>query len=194
MSRRISVFLAGVLSVILLGLLIAAYVIFAGAYNVAATEPHTDLVYSALDRAMQNSVEARADTIALPEAYTGLDPAAGAASYAGMCQQCHGGIGAEPAVWAKDMYPRPPALENAAEHWTPEEIFWILRHGIKMSGMPAFGPSHSDKTLWELTRFVKQLPGMTAEQYAAYTAPPAAAAGTEAAAPQGSSDGHDHVH
>ncbi len=61
----------------------------------------------------------------------------------------------------------PPHLTEAATEWRPREVFWMVKHGIKMSAMPAFGPTHGDDTLWAMSAFVKQLPGTTAEQYAA---------------------------
>lgn len=64
------------------------------------------------------------------------------------------------------MRPRPPHLTEAAAHWEPKEIFWLVKHGAKMTGMPAFGPTHDDKTLWNVAAFVSQLPAMTPERYA----------------------------
>jgi len=67
------------------------------------------------------------------------------------------------------MRPQPPDLSEAAAEWTPQEIFWIVKHGVKMTGMPAFGPSHGDDTLWNVAAFVKQLPAMTPERYGSYS-------------------------
>lgn len=67
------------------------------------------------------------------------------------------------------MRPMPPHLTEAAAHWEPKEVFWVVKHGIKMWGMPAFGPAHDDEALWGLVAFVKQLPGMTPEAYEAAT-------------------------
>jgi hypothetical protein len=69
------------------------------------------------------------------------------------------------------MRPRPPHLTETAVHWTPAEIHWIVTHGIKMSGMPAFGPQHSREELVALTAFVSALPGLTAEDYRSLTGP-----------------------
>jgi mono/diheme cytochrome c family protein len=51
--------------------------------------------------------------------------------------------------------------------WSTANLFWIVKNGIKMTGMPAFGPTHDDKTIWNIVAFVNQLPNMTAEQYRA---------------------------
>jgi mono/diheme cytochrome c family protein len=63
------------------------------------------------------------------------------------------------------MRPQPPHLTEAAAHWELREVFWLVRHGVKMTGMPAFGPTHDDETLWSIAAFVKELPGMTPERY-----------------------------
>src|SRR3546814_5645724 len=65
-----------------------------------------------------------------------------------MCAHCHGGIGASRAGWAETMRPKPPALAHAAQGWSLEEVNWIVDHGIKMSGMPAFGGTHEEATIW----------------------------------------------
>jgi mono/diheme cytochrome c family protein len=86
------------------------------------------------------------------------------------------------------MNPTPPRLERAASEWTDREVFWILKHGIRLAGMPAFGPTHSDRELWALTAVVRQLPELSAEEYQRLTA--ASASGGE----QGGhgADGHPH--
>lgn len=142
-------------------------VVHTGAVNVAATEEHGAFTRWAFDTTFHKSVERRAAGIAAPEPATPASLEAGAASYKAMCQHCHAGPGVERATWASDMRPRPPHLAEAAAHWEPEEVFWLVRHGVKMTGMPAFGPSHDDAALWTIVAFVKALPAMTPERYAA---------------------------
>lgn len=50
---------------------------------------------------------------------------------------------------------------------TAHEVFWLVKHGAKMTGMPAFGPTHDDQTLWNIVALVKELPAMTPERHAA---------------------------
>ncbi len=68
------------------------------------------------------------------------------------------------------MRPVPPALAHAAKRWSGAEIHWLVTNGAKMTGMPAFGPTHDEQTIWNISAFVKALPGMTAEEYAGYSA------------------------
>lgn len=142
------------------------FVVYTGAYNVAATEEHMSITRWAFDTTMHQSVKQRAADVKPVETATSAMLTAGASAYKAMCQQCHAGPGADREGWADGMRPRPPHLVEAATKWETSEIYWIVRHGIKMSGMPAFGSTHDEKTLWSIAAFVKELPAMTPERYA----------------------------
>jgi mono/diheme cytochrome c family protein len=153
--------------------LLAAFglaVVYTGRLNVAATEEHTSFVRWAFDTTFQNSVQRRAGGVVAPEAVTQAMIESGADHYKAMCEHCHAGPGSERADWASGMRPRPPHPAEAAAHWELEEVFWLVRHGVRMTGMPAFGPTHDDRTLWGIAAFVKELPAMTPEQYATLSA------------------------
>ena len=77
--------------------------------------------------------------------------------------------GAEPAGWTRGMRPEPPHLVEAATAWSPEEIHWIVENGIKMSGMPSFGAVHTPVELVAIAVFVRELPGLSAGDFAAMT-------------------------
>ena len=167
---------------------------YTGLYNVAATAGHTDFARWYLDTTSERSIRVRADDLRTDAAPVDLADSArvarGAAAYAGMCQVCHGAPGHDRGVIGQGMTPTPPRLSEEAAEWDPGEVHWILAHGIKMAGMPAFGPTHSDEELWEIVAFVEQLSGMTPEEYEAFTASPDAEG---AAAPPAGHD-HDHTH
>lgn len=150
---------------VLLGI-IGLVVVYTGAYNVAATEQHMSVTRWAFDTTMHQSVKQRAADVNPVETITPAMITAGASAYKSMCQHCHAGPGVDREKWADGMRPRPPHLAEAAAEWEPSEVYWIVRHGIKMSGMPAFGPSHDESTLWGIAAFVKELPAMTPERYA----------------------------
>jgi mono/diheme cytochrome c family protein len=143
--------------------------VYTGAYNVAATDRHADLVRWTFDTTVHRSVKARASDIAPPERYSEESLRDGARIYARVCAHCHGAPGEEREPWAKNMRPQPPEMVHAAAEWEAREVFWIVKHGIKMTGMPAFEPELDDATLWGITAFVKRLPGMTPQQYQAAT-------------------------
>ena len=63
------------------------------------------------------------------------------------------------------MNPEPPNLAELPERPAPNELFWAIKNGIRMTGMPAWGKSHSDEAIWELVAFVEQLPGLSSAEY-----------------------------
>lgn len=156
----------GVLGVLALIVVAGLTVVYTGAYNVAATEEHMSVTRWAFDTTMQQSIKRRASEVRRAEDLTPAMLAAGASAYKSSCQHCHGGPGVEREKWADGMRPRPPHLAEAATEWEPGEVFWIVKHGIKMSGMPAFGPSHDDEEIWSIIAFVNELPAMPPERYA----------------------------
>jgi mono/diheme cytochrome c family protein len=158
--------LVGVLGLLALVGTVGLTLVYTGAVNVAATEEHASFTRWALDTSFHNSVERRAADIVAPERFTPEMIAAGAEPYKSMCEHCHAGPGVERAAWAGGMRPRPPHLTEKAAGWNPQEVFWIVKHGVRMTGMPAFGPSHDDSALWTIAAFVKELPAMTPERYA----------------------------
>jgi mono/diheme cytochrome c family protein len=162
--------LAGLLGAVLTVLMAIAFwltVVYTGAYNVAATDPHADAARWTLETTMRRSVSNRATDAQLPDALPDDLVARGAGAYAEYCAHCHGAPGQDPAEWSRGMRPEPPHLTEAATEWTAGEIRWIVDNGIKMSGMPAFGPDHEDEEILAITAFVQQLPGLAPADYAA---------------------------
>lgn len=164
---------AGILGTLLVFAMIGLIVVYTGAYNVAASQGHSPLARWTLDTTMENSIRNRAAGLEPPE-FTTADLREGASEYVEYCVHCHGAPGVEPAEWASGMLPNPPDLAHAAEEWTLPEIYWIVEHGIKMTGMPPFGDGHDERTIWNIAHFVEQLPAMTPERYRALGGPEAA--------------------
>jgi len=143
----------------------AAIAIYAGLYNIAADVPHPQPIYWLYETIRDRSVAARARDIVVP---TDLDEAnrisIGAGLYAEMCRGCHLAPGMQRTEISRGLYPRAPELRRQT-NLTPAEQFWIVKHGVKMSGMPAWGVTHDDDLLWDVVAFVRQLPKLTPEQY-----------------------------
>jgi mono/diheme cytochrome c family protein len=158
-------FLGGFLAALVMLALIVAAVIYGGVYNVAATEPHAAWGEWILDTAMQRSVALRAAAVSAPDRFSDEDVRSGVQVFDGKCAPCHGAPGRERGEIAKGMRPQPPDLSEASRRWSNAELFWIAKHGIRMTGMPAFGPTHDDRQLWTVVAFVRRLPDMTPEQY-----------------------------
>lgn len=136
---------------------------WSGLYNVGADSPHWPLTYRFLSLVRNRSVQRHAAAIKVPNLD---DPALilkGAGQYAAMCTACHLAPGMRKSELRAGLYPQPPDL--AKERIDPDKAFWIIKHGIKMSAMPAWGVTHDDNTLWSIVAFVHSLPGMTPAQY-----------------------------
>ena len=149
-------------------LLAAAVVaIYAGLYNIAADVPHTQPVYWLLDTIRHRSVVTRARDIVVPN---DLDDAnrisKGAGQYAEMCSGCHLAPGMKRTEISQGLYPRAPELRRGTD-LTPAEQFWIVKHGVKMTGMPAWGITHNDELLWDVVAFLQKLPELSADEYQA---------------------------
>jgi mono/diheme cytochrome c family protein len=154
-------------------------VVWTGAYNVAATDPHWGPVRWALSTTMANSVRARADAEAAGP-FEGAQAEQGFKAFDAMCVQCHGAPGVKPDPWAKGLRPDPPDLSEHAGHWNRAELFWIVKHGIKMSAMPGLAPTHEDAEIRNIALFVERLPEMSADDYAARRSAAAAPGPSEA--------------
>jgi mono/diheme cytochrome c family protein len=161
---------AGRRSVLVLGALLvfvvaAAVGIYAGLYNIAADVPHTQPVYWLFETVRERSVAARARDIVVPnDLADGSRISKGAGEYAEMCSGCHLAPGMERTEISRGLYPRAPELRHKTD-LTPAEQFWIVKHGVKMTGMPAWGVTHDDELLWDVVAFVRKLPELTPEQY-----------------------------
>jgi mono/diheme cytochrome c family protein len=157
--------LAPLLIVVLVVVLGASASIYAGVYDVAATEPHWPVTTWLLETARTRSIKLHAAGIQVPAKLS--DPAnvlIGVDHYAAHCAVCHGAPGVPKGEIAQGLYPQPPDLAKTAPLHSPAELFWIVKHGIKMTGMPAWR-DHSDDELWATVAFVEQLPSMSEQEY-----------------------------
>jgi mono/diheme cytochrome c family protein len=144
--------------------------IYSGAYEIGADEPHWGLTYQVLETARVRSIKAHAAGITAP---IGLDDQdkilMGTEHFADHCAVCHGAPGVPKGEIAHGLYPQPPDLADAARLYTSGELFWIVKHGIKMTGMPAWS-DHSDDELWAMVAFLEELVEMSAQDYAKFVA------------------------
>ena len=168
-SRRsrgglIAAWLVGALLLILTMLSLAIYT---GVYNVGADVPHSQPVYWLLQTIRGYSIAARASDVIVPaDLNNSKRIASGAAEYAEMCSGCHLAPGMERTEISRGLYPRAPELRRGSS-LSPAEEFWVVKHGIKATGMAAWGVTHDDELLWDVVAFLRKLPELTAEQYQA---------------------------
>jgi len=157
--------IATVISVLIVQILAALGIIYSGIFNVAATDPHWSVTHDIMEIARRRSIRVHAAGISPPANLGDHKRVVGGTShFAEHCASCHSAPGVEPGEMAKGMYPPPPTLINAARQWAPGELFWIVRNGIKMSGMSAW-PGHSDEDLWDIVAFLHKLSRMSEQEY-----------------------------
>ena len=150
----------------------AAVFLFGGFYSVAGTAPDLSIVSSALIHVRQASISRHATDVP-PMSLD--DPAAiqaGARAFATRgCVNCHGGPGAKWAKFSEGLNPSPPDLKEVVTGLQAPELFWVIKNGINMTGMPSFGPiGVPDPEIWSIAAFLKKLPNVSEQDYRTWTA------------------------
>ncbi len=156
------------LVVIIVCVLLAAGIVylFSGYYNIAAAKPHLKTTVWVIDTVRERSIEFHSKGIKPRDLKDPKLLKVGIEHYHEMCRLCHGAPGDEKEEFAKGLYPKPPNLASREiQDMTDAETFWVLKNGIKMTGMPAFGLTHDDDELWGIAGFWRRLPGLKPEQY-----------------------------
>ena len=97
-------------------------------------------------------------SIALRPPNTASTVAIGEMQFRASCAACHGLDGRTPSDIGRWMYPRSSDLGSAAvQQWSDAELFWIVKNGIRLTGMPGFGKVHPDERIWHLVYYVRTL-------------------------------------
>ena len=153
----------------------AAVFFFGGYYSVAGTAEEPGIVKWALVQVRTASINRYATDV--PPANIS-DPAsvqAGAKAYGALgCANCHGAPGVNWAKFSEGLHPDPPELKEVVDHRTPAQLFWVIKNGINMTGMPSFALAGAkDDEIWSVVAFLKKLPNVKDAEYKAWTAPPA---------------------
>lgn len=153
--------------------------IYSGWYPVGADVPHTQPVYWVMQTMRERSIARAANDIVVPPLEDPEMLLQGGQDYNDMCVGCHLKPGKTSSDMSMGLYPSPPNLAkpieaHGHEHGDNTEAvrrqFWIIKHGIKASGMPAWGHGHDDQRIWAMVAFLQKLPSLTPEQYQILTA------------------------
>jgi mono/diheme cytochrome c family protein len=142
----------------------AAVFVGSGAYNIAADDHHTKPVLAIIETLRDRSISVRAASIVAPQLEDPARIAAGAERYAVLCVGCHLAPGVTKSDLRAGLYPHPPNLAQE-DIRDPRRAFWTIKHGIKMSAMPAWGKSLDDAVIWDIVAFVGQMPNESPEMY-----------------------------
>ena len=157
-------FFWGVLVTSLILIALPLVLLGTGVFNMAATEEPGTLETSLAGWTVDRSVAMRAPDEINPFKEDEEAIAKGMVHYRAMCLQCHGAPHVEAHEFAEGLNPQPPDLAIAGKDWKDGELFWIAKHGIRMTGMPAFGKSHSDEEIWQIVAFVRALDDLSESQ------------------------------
>lgn len=153
---------------------------YSGVYAVGADVPHWGVTRAAIGMVREHAVERRIAGIKVPPLD---DPALvreGAEHYSEMCTECHLAPGMADSETRAGLYPKPPNLTRFAPD--PAEAFWIIKHGLKMTAMPAWGKTHDDQKIWAMVAYLQKQPHLSVAEYQALTAH------------ADTVEGHDHDH
>jgi mono/diheme cytochrome c family protein len=126
-----------------------------GIYDVAASKPHTNIVETIAHETMIHSVRMHARNIDAPARITAAQVVGGFCAYEAHCVMCHGAAAVARQRWVNGMTPDPPYLLDAPRRWTRPQLFWIVKHGIKMTGMPAWETELTDAQIWNVVAFIE---------------------------------------
>ena len=169
-------------SMALLAVVAAVAFVYSGVYSPAADVPHTRIMYWLLETVRERGIARRASAIDVPPLGQPEQLLSGGADYNDMCAGCHLQPGVSQSDLSFGLYPSPPNLaappgsqghahaHDADARARAQRRFWVIKHGIKASGMPAWGATHDDERLWAMVAFLERLPELTPTQYQILTA------------------------
>jgi mono/diheme cytochrome c family protein len=166
--------LAGIGALAIIAAIAAAVFFFGGFYSVAANEPDPGVVHWVLEHVREASIERHANE----SSSVNLDDTdilrSGARAFATRgCTNCHGAPGVNWQKFSEGLQPDPPDLKDIVKEREPSELFWVVKHGIKMTAMPSFGAiGVEDKEIWSIVAFIKKLPNVSEADFKAWTANP----------------------
>ncbi len=164
-------FLMGVLATLVVGVGVSVWFVYSGMLDVSADTPHSPLVYRVIETAREQSIARRVGDITVPVNLSDSERVRrGSGNYASMCADCHLSPGKVNSEIRKGLYPVPSNLSEPAKTQIDAAArqFWIIKHGIKASGMSAWSKGGmGDDAIWDIVAFMQKMPTLTAAQYRA---------------------------
>ena len=162
---RIDIVFKTLLAVALLALLGGVGYTYSGFYDVAASQPDGAATRWLLTVVRDRSIARRSAAIAVPKLDDPKLVHEGFEHYHEMCAGCHLAPGMASSEIRAGLNPQPPVLATVVAGESPARLFWVIKNGVKMTGMPAWGTSHSDQMIWAMVAFLQKLPRMTPAEY-----------------------------
>ena len=151
-------------------LIIAASLYFVlGRYDVSATKPDPKIVNMIFHGIAERSIKRNSANLEIPYDININDKniyVKGFREYDHMCVQCHGAPGVEASPTGKGLFPEPPKFPGERlNEYSLKDIFWVTKNGIKMTGMPAYGPTHEDEAIWAVAIFLDRSRNLSEAEY-----------------------------
>jgi mono/diheme cytochrome c family protein len=160
----------GAVALMLIGGVAAAVILLSGAYSTSATKQHFRITYRILELGLEYSVNAAASDLPIPRVDEKTALLIGNACYRANCVQCHGAPGVARENLGRGQLPSASSLSQSAREWPAQNLFFVTKKGIRMSGMPAWEFRISDEGIWSTVVFMKRMAFMTREEYAQFDA------------------------
>ena len=146
----------------------AGAVVWSGFYDVSARLPHRRATLWFLETLRNRSISEHSKTVRVPLPTGRTLTEVGLRHYHPMCRLCHGAPGYPREEFAEGLYPSPPDLRSdEVQDWQDAALYWIVDNGLKMTGMPAFGVTHSKEEMWGIVAFLRLLPKLKPSDYSA---------------------------
>lgn len=156
-----------IICVLVVEAIFLVFFVYSGLYNVSTLSPDPAVVKWVFSTTSDISAEHYSKGIPVPSL---SDPSmidAGFKDYHEMCEICHAAPGVEKSHVNKGLYPHPPNLVDSAKELPKNRLFWVIKNGIKSTGMPGFGKTHPDQKIWDIVAFLEKMKNMNPEEYAA---------------------------
>ncbi len=179
--------LIGLFLAVLAAAALVLLIVFGGRFPVSATAAEPVVIQRLIHTAYEQSVTRQSAQITVPD-NLGEDANVlrGAYNFQAMCSLCHTPPGAERSVQSQGMNPSPPPLQELLAERTPAEAFWVIENGVRMTAMPAFGPTHENEELWALIAFLQDSRAQDSDGYRTLV--------SKARQRYSAGDGHGHSH
>jgi len=138
---------------------------FSGFYDVGADHPESAFSRWLLTTTRDHSIDRQAAGITVPPLTDPKLVDEGFEHYHEMCTGCHLAPGMDSSEIHAGLDPQPPVLAELVPHRSPARLFWVIKHGVKMTGMPAWGSTHDDQMIWAMVAFLERLPTLSPAEY-----------------------------
>ena len=161
-------FVSGVIFTLLVLSVTVIGVTHLGLYPIGADNPPGSLERVLAGRAMDVYAEKHKPQGTNPTELTPANLTEGAKEYEEHCAFCHGGAKAKVSPMRDQFSPPVPQLIDRIPHDDDAWLFWVTKHGVRMTGMPAWSGIMSDEEMWKVIAFIKHSDKLPPETQAAW--------------------------